>query len=871
MALLRWLVLRRLGRERGRTMLTVAGVALGVAVFVAIRLASHSALASFRDTVDAVAGRANLQVSSRTDGFDERLYSRIRSTPGVESAAPVVQVSALARAGAPFASLGAVEPMAQAGYDETMLVLGLDPFVEAPFLRIEADADTTRVRDFGALLRLLAEPRTIAITQAFADRHALAVDDTLTLLSTGMAEPLVVAAVLGSPDLQQAMGGNIVFTDIATAQEVFHRIGRIDRVDLIVAPERRDQVQAALTAWLPGDAQVGRPQARTRQVEDMVAAFSLNLTALSFIALFVSTFLVFNAVALSVVRQRRDIGILRALGLTRGQTAWLFLAEGAAVGLAGGVLGLGLGLVLAQGTLRFVGRTLTDLYLVQHAGDVRLDPWTLGIGLSLGVGTALLSALAPAWEAAATRPGVTLRQGMLLEAQSVPTGRLALAGIATLGVALAVTLWTVQAHFAWGGFIAAFLVIAGFTLFAPAVTLAAEPIAAPWARRSGRVSVQLGVRALREVVARASVVVAALMLAVGMLVALTVMVGSFRRTVDTWISQTLRGDLYIEPVGHRASLGATALPESLLSAAAELPGVEAMDTYRGAPMTYGDRLAFAIGIDFAVQSTHGRLQYVDGAGHASVMRRCLERGEVVVTESFAHKHRLRRGDRITLPAPAGPTQVAVAGVFFDYSTDAGAVLMDRQLFARLWQDERTESLALYLRPGADVDSVRSAFVRLAGPTRLFHVTPNQALRERVLVVFDQTFQITWALQGIAVLVAALGVVSTLTALVLQRAREIGVLRAVGATRGQIVQMVLTEAGLLGLTGALLGCIAGLVLALLLVHVINRQFFGWSIRFTLDPWILLQATALMVGTALVAGWWPARHAAGRVAADAVRVE
>ncbi len=871
MTLPRWLVLRRLARERGRTLLTVAGVALGVAVFVAIRLASHSALASFRDTVDAVAGKANLQVASRSDGFDERLYPRIRSAPGVIAAAPVVQVSALARARAPQPGESVDDPMADAGYDETVLVLGLDPMVEAPFLRLDADADTAQVRDFSALLRLLAQPASIAITRTLAERHALAPDDTLWALAAGVPTPLTVVAVLGSEDLQQAMGGNIVLTDLATAQEVFHRAGRLDRVDLIVEADRRDEVMAGFASWLPADVQAVLPQGRTRQVENMVAAFSLNLTALSFIALFVSMFLVFNAVALSVVRQRRDIGVLRALGMTRGQALRLFLAEGAVVGAVGAVLGLGLGLLLAQGTLGFVGRTLTDLYLVQHTGAVRLDPWTLAIGLVLGVGAALLSALAPAWEAATTRPGLTLRQGMLLEAQHVPTGRLALAGLGVLGLALAVALWTVQAHAPWGGFVAAFLVIAGFTLLAPAVTRGAEPLAAALGRRAGGIAAQLGVRALREVVARASVVVAALMLAVGMLIALTVMVGSFRQTVDTWIGQTLRGDLYIEPVGHRTSLGATALPDSLIAAAAALPGVRAIDTYRGAPMIVDDRLAFAIGVDFEVQAVHGRLQYLGGASHADVMRRCLERGEVIVTESFAHKHRLARGDTLRLPAPAGAAEVVIAGVFFDYSTDAGAVLMDRRLFARLWQDPRTESLALYLEPGADAASVRRAFLALAGPSRLLHVTPNQALRDRVLVVFDQTFQITWALQGIAVLVAALGVVSTLTTLVLQRAREIGVLRAAGATRGQIMQMVLTESGLLGLAGSLLGCAAGMVLAVLLVHVINKQFFGWSIRFTVDPWVFVQATALMVATALVSGLLPARLAAGRVAADAVRVE
>lgn len=871
MTLARWLIVRRLLRDRGRTLLTVAGVALGVAVFVAIRLASHSALASFRDTVDAVAGRANLQVTSLADGLDERIHARIRATPGVLAAAPIVQVSALARTGPGSGSAGAVESGESRGFDETVMVLGLDPLVEGPFLRLDSQEGRTAARDFEAVLRLLAEPATAAITRTLSERRGLRVDDTLWVLSAGVPVPLCVAAILGSEELQQAMGGLIVLTDIATAQDVFHRAGRLDRVDLIVEPARRDEVTASLAAWLPADARAALPQARSRQVENMVSAFSLNLTALSFIALFVSMFLVFNAVALSVVRQRRDLGVLRALGMTRTQALRHVLAEGAFVGLAGGVLGLGLGLLLARGTLGFVGRTLTDLYLIQHTGDVRLDPWTLAAGATLGLVTSLLSALAPAWEAASTRPGVTLRQGALIEAQSVPVTQLAAAGLGLLAAAWAVAQWTLAARAPWGGFAAAFLVIAGFTLMAPAVTRMVVPLASPLAMRLGGIMARLGVRALREVVARASVVVGALMLAVGMLVALTVMVGSFRRTVDTWITQTLRGDLYIEPVGHRASLGATALPDSLLAAAAALPGVAAIDTYRASPLTYGGRLASVVGIDFEVQAEHGRLEYLGGLAHDEVMRRCLEAGEVIVTESFAHRHQVRRGDTLQLPAPAGAARVRIAGVFFDYSTDAGAVLMDRRMFARLWRDDRTESLALYLVPGADAEQVRLGFLRLAGPGRLLHVTPNQALRERVLTVFDQTFQITWALQGIAVLVAALGVVSTLTTLVLQRAREIGVLRAVGATRAQIVRMVLTESGLLGLAGSLLGCAAGLVLAVLLVHVINKQYFGWSIRFTVDPNIFIQAALLMVVTALIAGLFPARLAAGRIAAEAVRVE
>lgn len=873
-ALLRWLLLRRLALERGRTLLTTLGVALGVAVFVSIRLANHSAMSSFADTVDAVTGRANLSAQSASDGFDESLYAVLARHPGVVAAAPVVQVSALARPGGPRPA-GALPSGERGEYRETLMFLGVDPLSEGPFARFDAvAAGDTAAQGPGALersLRLLVEPGTVAVTRAFAARTGLREDDTLTALVSGRPTPLVVARVLDAEGLQQAMGGNVALLDVATAQEVFGRTGRLDRVDLLVAPAGRDRVRRELAAVLPAGVTVEPPQARTRQVENMVAAFALNLTALSFIALLVSMFLIFNAVAMSVLRWRREIGILRSLGVTRGQVTRLFLLEGLLLGTAGSALGLALGTLLARLTLGAVGRTLTDLYLVQHANDVRLDPATYGIGFGLGVATALLSALVPALEAAHTPPGLTMRQGMLLEARRLPVGRWALAALGTLAVAGLVVVWTVREHQPWGGFAAAFLVVAAFTLVSPAFTLAGETLVRRPAEALGGIEGALGARALRDFVARTSVVVASLMLAVGMTVALSIMVGSFRRTVDTWITQSVRGDLYVEPAGHRASQSATTLPDSLVRAAAQLPGVVAVDTYRATPLRYAGRQVNMVGIDFGVQRRHGNLSFVGEPDGSGVLARALAGGEAIVTESFAHRFRVAPGDTVRLPAPAGEAALRVAGVFYDYTTDAGAILVDRAVFARLWNDDRTESLALYLAPGADLDGVRRDIVALAGPDLVLHVTPNQELRRRVLTVFDQTFRITFALQFIAVLVAVLGVVTTLTALILQRGREIGVLRATGALRSQVRRIVLIESGILGLLGSLLGCAAGWVLALLLVNVINRQFFGWTIRMTVEPAVFAQAVLLMVGTALVAALGPARYASDRVAAESLRVE
>jgi len=860
----RHVVLRRLREEWARSTLTLLGVALGVAVFVAIRLASHSAMASFGDTVDAVAGKANLEVSASSEGLDERLYPAIRRHPGIRAAAPVIEVFARARTG------GAPRVRAERTRDdwpESIMVLGLDAFAEQPFQRFRVDPNAnpaTRTEAFAMLA-----PRAAFITASYARRQGLHVGDTLTILASGRPEPLVVRRVLEGSDLDQALGGSVVVVDIATAQDLFRRYGRIDRVDLLVDPHDRDGVRASLARSLPADLTVDFPAGRTRQVENMVSAFRLNLEALSFIALFVATFLIFNAVAMSVLRWRREIGVLRAVGVTRGGVVLLFLGEGLFFGVAGAALGLWFGTGLARGALTLVGRTLTDLYMVRQVATLHADVGAYGLGLGLGVVAAAVSALVPALEAARTPPGVTLRQGLWVEAQPLHLARWSLAGVASLMAAAGVSVWTIGAGRPAGGFASAFLALVGFALLAPAFTRLGERALRGLVHRLAGVPGTLGSRYLRDAIARTSAAVAALMVAVGMWVALDVMVGSFRRTVDTWVGQSIRGDLYVEAVGQRGNLGVTQLPEAFVSRVSALPGVRAVDTFRGTRFLHRGRWAFAAGVDLDVQQALGHLQFTRGTAR-DVLATARAREGVVVSESFAYRFHTRIGDELTLETPSGRVTRPVVGIYYDYSTDAGAVLMDRALFESLWRVRRTESLAIYAAPGTDIAELRRQ-VLAAGPDLVLSATPNQELRARVLEVFDQTFQVTYALQSIAILVAVLGVAGTLTALILQRGREIAVLRAIGASRGQVRSIVLVESGLIGLIGAVLGCGCGLALAMILIHVINREYFGWTIRLHLDPVVFLQTIPLMVVSALLAGLGPARSAATRVAAEAMRMD
>lgn len=873
----RWISLRHLFHERGRTLLTLSGVMLGVAVFVSIRLANTSSLASFSDTVDAIAGKANLQITSDAEGLDEWIFPDIREVPGVRAAAPVVQTYARATAGPPPAGKPVYTAYERGPYNETLLVMGIDLFLEGPFVRYknapgsEIPKGSEISRGGRQALEFLIDDRGVAITRTLADRHFLALEDTITVLSTGRPVPLTIRYIIDSEEFQQALGGNVVMVDIGVAQEVFNRIGKLDRIDLLVDPDQREAVKERIRPLLPPNARVGQPQGRTQQVENMVSAFGLSLTALSLIALFVSTFLIFNTVSMSVLRRRRETGIMRSIGVTRRQIILLFLTEALFLGIVGSLLGLAAGTLLAKLTLGSVSRTLTTLYLVAHASTLQIDIMTYVVGFVMGVVITLISAIAPAIEASRTSPSVTVRQGILIEGMSLPTGRWAMMGFGALVLSAVIAIWTVSERQPWGGFVSAFLVLAGFSLLTPGFTLLCETLASRLIRPFTGIEGALGARYLRDAVARTSVVVAALMVAVGMMVGLDIMVGSFRQTVDLWIGQTIRGDLYVQPIGRRAGGATTSLPLDIIDMARNMPGVAAVDTYRGVRITYNDRIAFVNALDFEVQREFGRLQFMDGQPSGDVVTRALDEDGVLVTESFGYRHRVDAGDTITLSTPTGAVALPVVGVYYDYSTDAGAIMMDRHLFARLWNTPRTESMALYLASGAKNDEVRRRLIEAVDNRVILNITPNQDLRDRVLVVFDQTFRITYALQAIAIVVALLGVITTLTALILQRGREIGVLRAVGALRRQVHKMVLVESGLLGFIGAVLGSVCGVALSILLIHVINKQFFGWSIRMTVDPWIFLEAMVLMVVTAMIAGLGPAHLAVTRVAAEAMRME
>ncbi len=854
----RGLVLGHLRSNRLRALVTLVAVGLGVAISLAIDLANATAVASFASSVNVVSNHVNLQVVGVGRGFDERALVRVQGIDGVSYASPTIEESIVvgAKAGDPFSG-------------EILQVLGVD------LLRPLPSDDTARVATPGEYVAsgsgpdpyaLIAE-RGAIVSRRIADRYHLAVGRTLRALAGDRTVRFEVGAIL--PAAVAGIDTSVMFVDITTAQEVFEKVGYLDRIDIVADEKRVDAVQAAIAKVLPHGARVIKPVVRTNEIKRMLRSFQLNLAALSYIAMLVGMYLIYNTVAISVVQRRPEVGTLRALGATRGQIFRTFLAEGALFGVGGSLIGLVLGGLLAQLSVGAVSRTVDTLYVATHADRVFYDPLVLLKAFVVGTVLATLSALFPALEAASTAPAITMRAQGFETRRARPGVGLAFAGAALLALAYALTFPPPIDGIPVSGYAAGLLIIFGGSLCVP---LAIAGVSAAARALTARISPAglIGATNLGASIRRNSVAVASLMVAIAMMVSVAILIGSFRITVVAWADETLKADLFVRPLGLQdASYDARFSPK-VANLIRKVPGVEAVDTFRAISLPYHGSITTLAAADFKSIADRNKLRFLGSVDTRALAHTMPNTTDIVISEPFATRFGARAGDTIDIDTPGGLTHFHVTALYNDYSSDAGIMIVDTRTFARLFHDTSVNSLAIYAKADVDLPALRTAVIRSVLPLRI-DVATTRELRKLVISIFNRTFAITYALYIISITIAVLGVVSTLFALVLERRREIGLLRYLGLTTGDVRKMVFYEAAYIGGLGGLCGVIVGVLLAFLLIFVINRQAFGWLIELHM-PWdFLAEAIVLVVVAALIAGIFPASVAARIKTAEAVRTE
>jgi putative ABC transport system permease protein len=498
------------------------------------------------------------------------------------------------------------------------------------------------------------------------------------------------------------------------------------------------------------------------------------------------------------------------------------------------------------------------MYVTTGAAPIELGLAEVFLALGVGLPLAALAAAAPALEAARLPPTVAIRAFRDRLAAGLWTR--ALIGAASLAAAGWLCTRPPIGGLPLAGYLAALcLVVATAALTAPLLHLAAAGLSVI-GRAARRVEARLATATLVAHAGRLSIAVAALAVSLAMAVAIAVMVGSFRETVIYWVEQTLVADLLVSPASRRAGAQESTIPAEVEALVRGHSQVAAVDGFRTLIVPYGETTVTVGGGDFAVLVAHGRLLFKAPAGAAAAVRAAAGTDDVVVSEALALRGGVRVGDRITLPTAHGSRAFRIAAVYYDYSNDRGTIVFDRRAFARWFDDRRPAGLSVYLRPGADADAIRDELSRALGAERGISINTNVTVKREVLRIFDRTFAITWALELVAVTVAVLGIVATLVTLVLERRRELGLLRLVGAERGQIRRMVVIEAALIGGVSQAIGLAVGMALSLILVYVINVQSFGWSIQFHVPAGFLAQLSAVLVAATAAAGLYPASRAA-----------
>jgi len=832
-------------RRRTQLFLTVLGVALGVAVVAAMHLAIESARRGFDLSNEAVFGQVSHTLEAGPAGLEEGLYTRLRLTLPEIAAAPVVS--------------GRVVPQGSA---RALILLGVDPFAEGPFRR-QSPAPGSGT----AVAELLTRPGGVLASPATAARLGLAAGGRLAVRAGGRPATLTLLALIEpSSELEAAGLDDVLVADIATAQEVLDRVGRLTRIDLVLAPQAQADAAAlaGVRALLPQGVQVREGGARAGVRREMTRAFYLNLRMLSLLALLVGLFIVYNAMTFAVVQRRALIGTLRAVGVTRREVLGMVVAEAALLGAAATAVGLPIGIALARHLVGLITRTVDDLYFATAVRDFALAPEALLWPLLLGIAGSVLAALAPALEATHIPPRAALTASHL-ELRARERAPL-LAGLGLVAAVAALVLLSAGGRSLETAFAALLLMVVAATVFTPAATLGAsrglERLARVPAGAAGALGA-MAVRGLRTGASRNAVAVAALMVALATTVGVAVMVASFRVSLQDWLQTTLAADLYVGVPGRDA---ATVLPPAVVSGASRLPGVRAVSASRDVDVStaHGEVSLKAVSVD---GPRYRGLDVVSGDAEAAW--RALGRGALLVSEPFAWRHGLAPGATLEMHTDVGPRRFPVAAVFRDYGSDRGMLLMALPQYREHFRDPGVNGLGLVLAAGADAGAVAEALRALAGDSDALRVRDQAWIRDASLSIFDRTFAITRVLQWLATGVACVGVLGALMALALERAREMAVLRAQGLTRRELLIMLEVQTGCMGLLAGVLALPLGILLALVLVHVINRRAFGWSMDFHLPPEVLGHTLLVALVAALLAGIYPAWRMANTPAAAALR--
>jgi putative ABC transport system permease protein len=835
-----FLTLRQWQTHRLRLALTFLGIILGVSVYFAMRTANAALLGSLRQTIEVLAGKANLQVTASETGLPEETLEMVRSTPGVAVAEPVIEVithTALEGGG-------------------NLLILGADVTGEQRLREYQFDESLSAV---AGEIDYLEGPYALIVSQAFAARHSLKKGDFVPLFTSRGRRDFRVVGTFTPTGVGEVFGGQVAVMDIYAARDAFNRGADFDRIDVMTAPDApAETVRQALSARLPLGVEVAPPAMRGESTKAVVTTLSQGLLVTSFVALLVGVFLIFNSFGIAVNQQWKDIGVLRALGLESRNVQLMFLVEAALIGALASVAGVGVGFVLAiaaNHVMSFV--TAVGYGLLSTPGVPEFHLRFALEAFVLGIAASVAAAWIPARGASRLNPALALHNVEARRKHAAPWFTKTPVGVALIVAGLLLIRFTTPRVGAVLQFGYAGLIMLGLILLLPTMAKWIGALLRPLMDRAFGSEGALAVDSMLQAPLRTAATVGALMIGLGFVFSTGAFIQSQKRAVSRSLNNELTSDLYVASPNLIRSRNYY-FGEELGRQVATVPGVKSIGHVRITFVPYRDDRVAVIALETGAWfSRVGGEVLVEG--DEARARELTPRGEgFLVSHNFASRWRIGVGDELRLETPTGPLTRPIVGSIEDYTSEKGAVLMDRALYKRYWRDDAVNFFDVNLQPGVEQQPVRLAIQRLLAGNHQAFVYTNSEYKRWIIGLVDQFFLFNYTQMIVAIFVAAIGIVNTLIISVAERKREIGVIRAIGGTRRQVRRMVLLEAVAIVIVGLAAGVLKGLLDTYFAVRTGAAVLGGYTIPYYF-PWTMIAgALPVALGIALAAAWWPAQR-------------
>jgi putative ABC transport system permease protein len=850
MVLLRLISWHYVRRHLVRSLLTTAGIVLGVAVFVGMHTANQSVLFAFYKTVDQIAGATQLQISAGETGFPEEVLEKVQAVPDVRVAVPVIE----ATVATPFQAAG------------NLLILGIDMTGDRSLRDYDLESGEEAVIDDP--LVFLAQPDSIIISKAFANQNHLDTGSKLPLKTMDGEKQFTVRGIMKAGGLASAFGGNLAIMDIYAAQKVFGRGRTFDRIDLAVKEGLKpEDVQPKLQALLGPGYQVESPNARGQQFESLSRIYAMTANITSLFALFIGMFIIYNTFSIAVTQRRSEIGILRALGATRRQIRALFLTEGAVAGLAGSLAGIAAGILIARGVSGYIGAMLGEIYgVAQKAEELSTNPKLLAGALIIGVATSMIAAIIPARNAARVDPVQALQKGryQILSAGENRVRRWTALGVVA-GSVICLVFSSNTAVFYFGYFLA----IVAALLLAPTLALWISKAIRPVMRALRPVEGTLAADSLIQAPRRTSGTVAALMLSLGLVISLGGLAKASYSSILEWVRIALNPDMYIS-TSETLTKRSFRFPGSMLAEIQQIPGIAEVQPVISGRVPVDGRPILLVASDVGAIAVRAKLPAVAGVP-AEMYRQTAEGKGVIASANFAALHGYKFGQTVSIPTPSGMLRLPIVGIVTDYSDQQGSILMDLGVYRKYWQDDTLNFFRIYLQKGARWQDVKNRILQRFGNQRRLFVLTNDEIRAFIIRLTDQWFGLTYVQIAVAVLVAILGIVNTLTVSVTDRRRELGVLQAVGGIRNQIRATIWLEAVCIGIIGLVLGLALGAMQLYYSLQIGARDLAGIQLNYEYPINIALVLVPTILAAAFLSSIGPAESAVRGSLVEALEYE